>query len=105
MRSYLNKDTIDISRHSYVGGKSSYASLATNVKAYVRPLTEEQSAINDVQFGRGFFVMVLDSIDVQEGDQITFNSVVHTVQGVSRHTRGFSIPKFKQALMIKPQEN
>lgn len=100
MRTYLNQESITIRRQTYVGNKSSYADLAT-VSAYVRPLTEEQSSINGIQFGRGFFCLVEDSADVQEGDKILFNSILHTVQGVSRHTRGITLPKFKQFLMTR----
>ena len=48
--------------------------------------------------------MVFDTVDVQEGDKIIFDSQEYEVQGVSRQRRGFSIPDFKQITMIKPQE-
>jgi len=100
MRTYLKQESITIRRQTYVGNKSSYADLAT-VDAYVRPLTEEQSSINGIQFGRGFFCLVEDSVDVQEGDKVLFDSILHTVQGVARHNRGISLPKFKQLTMVR----
>ena len=103
MKTYLRQQSITISRQSYVGNKSSYAVLAT-VSAYVRPLTEEETTINGLQFGRAHFVMVEDATDIQEGDKVLFDSDTYVVEGVSRHNRGISLPPFKQVLITDPQK-
>lgn len=104
MNTFLKK-LITIKRQSYSGTppKSTYSILGT-ANAYVRPLTEEQSARNGLQWGKGFFVMVKDEADIQEGDKIVYESEECTVQGVSRHNRGITIPDFKQVLMVRPQK-
>ncbi len=101
MQTYLKQESITIRRQIYVGNKSTFSDLET-VTAYVRPLTEEESSINGLQFGQGLFVMVEDTADVQEGDKILFRTIEHTVQGVALHDRGISVPHFKQVLMTKP---
>lgn len=102
MRTYLDQQTITIRRQTFVGNKSSYSDLAT-VNAYVRPLSEEEASVNGLQFGKGQFVMVDDTTDIQEGDEVVFNGIKHAVAGVANHNRGISIPKFKQVIMTEPQ--
>ena len=102
MNTYLNQETIDIERQTLAGGKTSYSTSATGVPAYVRPLTEEEANVNGLQSGKGLFMLVKDSVDIQDGDRVIFNTLTHLVSGVARHTRGISLPKFKQVIMTEP---
>lgn len=102
MRTFTNQKTISaIKRQTYVGNKSSYASVGT-ATGYLRPLSEEASSVNGVQFGFGFNLIVETDVDIRETDKVTIDSVEYTVRGVANHDRG-GATKYKRILMVKPE--
>lgn len=92
-----------ISRQSYSGSptKSVYASVGT-ATCYLRPLTEEQAAMNGFQFGTAFAAIFETSVDVREADKLTIDSIVYTVRGVVNHDRGRNTA-YKRALLTKAE--
>lgn len=92
-----------ISRQSYSGSpsKSSYTSLGT-ATCYLRPLTEEQSTMNGLQFGTGFSAIFETYVDVKEADKLTIAGVQYTVRGVVNHDRGFATA-YKKCLLLKSE--
>jgi hypothetical protein len=105
MISYIGQETINITGLVYTADIGEYVAKSTDNPAYVRPLTEEESQVNEIQYGRGFFVMVYNTVDVEETDTVVWNSTDYTIQGVSIQKRGFSIPDFKQIIMFLPVQD
>lgn len=102
MRYFTGQKTISaIKRQTYTGDKSSFASVGT-ATGYLRPLTEEQSSTNGLQYGNGFSLIVETSVDIQEMDKVTIDSVDYLVRGVVNHDRG-GILAYKRAVLTKPQ--
>jgi len=103
MRSFTSQKVISaIKRQTYVGNKSTFASVGSST-GYLRPLSEEQASLNAVQFGRGFLLIVETDVDIREGDKITIANVEHTVQGVANHDRG-GATKYKRCLITLPEK-
>jgi hypothetical protein len=100
MQTFTTQKTISaINRQVYVGDKSSYSSVGT-ATCYLRPLNEEQSASNGVQFGLGFSIIVECDVDIREGDKVTIDAVDYTIRGVVNHDRGIRT-SYKKALALK----
>lgn len=103
MRTFTGQKVITaIKRQTYVNNKSSFASIGTN-SGYLRPLSEEQSSLNGVQFGRGFLLIVEVDVDIQQGDKVTIDSKEYTVQGTANHDRG-GATKYKRCLITLPEK-
>ena len=106
MRTFTGQQTVSaISRQTYSGSpsKSSYSSVGT-ASCYLRPLTEEQSSMNGMQYGTGFSAIFETSVDVQEGDKLTISSIQYTVRGVVNHDRGRNTP-YKRCLLLKAEND
>ena len=104
MKTFTNQKTITaIKRQTYVGDKSSFASVGT-ATAYLRPLNEEQSSNNGVQFGLGFSLIFEVDVDIREGDKVTIDSVEYTVRGIVNHDRGSALVQYKRAVITKPEK-
>lgn len=102
MRYFTGQKTISaIKRQTYVGDKSSFASVGT-ATGYLRPLTEEQASLNGLQYGNGFSLIVETSVDIREMDKVTIESIDYLVRGVVNHDRG-GITAYKRCLLTKPQ--
>ena len=90
----------------YIGEKAFIYSSQYRPKTYtcyLRPLNEEQSASNGVQFGLGFSIIVEKDFDIQEGDKFTIESVEYTIRGVVNHDRGIRT-SYKKALALKGEK-
>ena len=102
MRTFTNQKVISaIKRQTYVGQKSTFASVGT-ATGYLRPLSEEASAANGVQFGYGFNLIFETDVDIRENDKVTIEGVEYTVKGVVNHDRG-NLTAYKRALLTKPE--
>lgn len=102
MNYFNNKTVTAIKRQVYTGNKSVYTSLGVTFGAYLRPLSEEATASNGLQYGYGFNLITNTSVDIREGDRITIDSIDYTVRGVVSHDRGGMLA-YKRALITKPQ--
>ena len=96
MLTFTSQKSCAIKRQSYTGTppKSSFAQIATT-SCYLRPLTEEQAALNGLQFGLGFSAIFEVGVDIKEADQVVINSVTYTVRGVAVHDRGIATQYIK----------
>lgn len=102
MRKFLQENIISaIKRQTYTGGKSAYSSVGSGT-GYLRPLSETQSATNNLQYGVGFSLLVENSVDIREADKVTVDSVEYVVNGVATHARG-AVP-YKRCLLTKPEK-
>ena len=102
MKTFTNQKTISaIKRMVYTGNKSIFSSVGT-ATGYLRPLTEESSSVNGIQFGFGFNLIVEIDVDIREGDKVTIDSVEYTVSGVADHDRG-GVTAYKRILMTRPE--
>lgn len=100
---FTNQFTITkIERQVYTGSKSTYTDTGTTATGYLRTMTEEQSAINGLQWGQGFNLIVESDVDIRAGDRVTINSTTYTIRGVADHTRG-TPTDYKRAVMTKAQ--
>jgi len=88
MRFYFDK-SVAIYRLSQTGSKSAYGETAeTTVSGYLRPLDEEQSAINGIeQFGVGFRLWVEVDADIQVTDKVVIDSITYLIRGVKTINR------------------
>ncbi len=82
----LLKDTITISRLTAgVGVQKTYQAVATNIKAFVQPLTAEQNSLHGMAMGKGYKCFI-DPIGAQAGDKVVFGSEEFRVQGVEDYS-------------------
>lgn len=100
MRTFLDDKDFTIKRQTYIGNKSSFATVGTG-KGFFRPLDELQASANGFQFGQAFLLKTEVENDVRKTDIIEIDAVEFTVQGVATHDRG-SVP-FKRILMTLPE--
>ena len=100
MQTFTSQKIISaIKRQTYVSGKSTFVSVGT-ATGYLRPLSEESSSVNGVQFGFGFNLIVETDVDIRENDKVVIDGIEYTLRGVVNHDRG-GITKYKRALMVK----
>lgn len=100
---FTNQKSISkVERQVYVGNLSSMTTTSVVTTGYLRPLTEEQSAVNGIQYGNGFSLIVEASVDIREGDRLTIDTVIYTTRGTVNHDRG-GITAYKKCLLLKPQ--
>jgi len=103
MQYFTGQKTISlVQRQIYTGSLSSMTTVAVTATGYLRPLSEEQSSSNNIQYGLGFSLIVETSVDIREGDRLTISSTVYTVRGMVNHDRG-GITAYKRCLLLKPQ--
>lgn len=76
--------------------------LVTTATCYIRPLSEEQSALNGLQWGQGYQVITETSVDIRVGDRVTIDSVLYVIKGMANHNRGGSLA-YKKYLATLPQ--
>lgn len=106
MRYFTNqKEITSIKRHQYSGSPdgSTRTEIATTGSIYLRPLSEEQSIVNEVQFGQGYMGFVDEDLDIQESDEITVDGQTYEVKGMAHHDRGFH--RFKRLILTKPSND
>lgn len=102
MRKYLQQNTISaILCQTYTGNKSAYSSVGSGM-GYLRPFSETQSSVNNLQFGLGFSLFVENDVDIKEADKVTVDSVTYTVRGVSIHPVG-AVP-YKKCILVRPEK-
>jgi len=95
----------DLNGGIYLGEKAFTFSPQFRPKTYtcyLRPLNEEQSASNGVQFGLGFSIIVEVDFDIREGDKVTIDTVEYTIRGVVNHDRGIRT-QYKKCLALKAE--
>lgn len=101
--SALLKDTITVSRLTAgVGVQKTYVDVATNIKAFVQPLTAEQTALHGLAMGKGYKCFI-DPIGAQAGDKVMFGNQEYRVQGVEDYS--FAPSKNKHELLIMMKED
>lgn len=111
MRTFTNQKSIAVYRQTYSGTPAISSFLlqygtTTGVSAvtgYLRPLGEEASSMNGIQYGYGFNLIVETAIDIKEGDQVVIDSVTYNVRGVVNHDRG-TATQYKRCLMTKSEK-
>ncbi len=104
MRSLLLKNRISsIQRLSYAGTNGTWGEINSDIACFLRPMTEQQAALNNYQWGRAFHVFVDDSVDLIEGDKIVINDVTYLVKGVSEYAAGRE--PFKKAAITLPEKS
>jgi len=77
-----------VKRQVYTGNKSTLTTVGTNLTGYLRPLSEEQSSLNGMQFGQGFQLITEVGVDIRTGDNLTIDGVAYSVRGTAIHNRG-----------------
>lgn len=105
MRTFTNQHTISqVKRLTYSGtpSKGVMSVVLNNLTGYLRPLSEEQSAINGMQWGQGYTLIMETTSGVLVGDVITISSIDYTVRGLADHNRGGATAYFKY-LLVKVQ--
>ena len=110
MQTFTNqKVVVDQSRLVYSGTppKSTFVSIATNKTCYLRPLNEEESSVNGVQYGRGFMIIFEVDYDIEQGDKFIIEDLdgtpnTYTVRGIAKHDRG-GATKYIRAVATLPE--
>lgn len=99
---FLDKIITTVSRQTYTGDKSAFASVGAlaSTPCYLRPMSPEQSAVNGYQYGQAFDLIVDTGTDLREMDKVTINGVVYTVRGMVDHNRG-GITAYAKAVLTK----
>ena len=97
MRGLMQQDEIVIQRQVRTGDKTAYSQVGTGF-AHIAPMTEEQSSVNGIQFGKGFQLFCDLDTGIQESDKIISGGVTYTVRGVAYHSKGPH--KFIKAILI-----
>lgn len=96
------KSITKVERQVYSGSLSSYTTTTVATTGYLRPLSEEQASMNNIQYGNGFSLIVETGTDIQEGDRLTIAAVIYTVRGIVDHDRG-GLTAYRRCLLLKPQ--
>lgn len=97
----LLQDTITVSRLTAgVGVQKTYTAVASNIKAFVQPLTAEQNALHGLAMGKGYKCFI-DVIGAQAGDKVIFGSEEYRVQGVEDYSFAPTDKKHEMLIMIK----
>ena len=97
MRAF-EKDLATVSRLNKVGDTSSYSTVGT-VRGFLKPLSEEQSAVNEIQYGKGFSFTTKKNSDIEASDIITIDGIDYTVNGSVFHPTGAG---FKKCILENP---
>lgn len=89
MRFVFSQD-VAVYRLTQAGAQSSYGGSPTaTVKGYLRPLDEEQSALNGIeQFGTGFKLLTESGADIEVTDKLVIDSETYLVKGKKSINRG-----------------
>lgn len=98
---YFTKQNIItlLQRPTYTSGKSAFATISGNYSGYLRPLSEEISAVNGIQWGQGFQLITESGVDIRTGDRVTISSTVYTIRGAADHNRG-GFTAYKKFLLV-----
>ncbi len=103
MRQFTNEKQITkVERLAYTGTLAAMTTTAVTATGYLRPLSEEASSNNGIQYGYGFSLILECEVDIQEGDRLTIAGTVYTVRGVVNHDRG-GATAYKRCLLLKPE--
>lgn len=94
--------TATIKRQTYVGDKSTFASVGT-IKGHLRPLNETQASANGFQFGQIFAFQTAPDADIRESDTVEIDGVEYTCNGVATHDRPPQAVAHKRALLLLPE--
>lgn len=103
MRTFTSQHSItSIARLTYSGtpSKGTRAATGTTATGYLRPLSEDQSAQNGMQWGVGFTLITEVGIDIKVGDVLTIDALTYTVRGFADHNRG-GTPRHAKYLLVK----
>lgn len=104
MRTFTNNKTVSsVKRLTYSGSpsKGTTSVVYQNLKGYLRPLSEESSAVNQMQWGTGFHLITEIDSPILTGDILTIDSEIYTVRGQAKHDRGRQTSYFKYLLVKK----
>lgn len=83
----------------YTGDKSSYTSHTASGVGYFRQLDDSASALNQIQIGTGFKLIVEGSDDIIATDKIEIENVEYEVKGVKLEE--FGSISIKELLLTK----
>lgn len=101
MSHFFAEKSFTIKRQTYVGSKSSYATVAAGF-GHFRALSEEQASVNGLQYGKAHSLETELGVDIREADKVVIDSVEYTVRGVATHNHGSTLD-YKRALLTLPE--
>lgn len=105
MRSLLLTHFItSIQRLTYPTGQTTGATwqdVNQNIHGHLKPMGEQQAAVNNYQWGRAFLLQVNNSVDLQEGDKVVIADTSYNVRGVASY--GGNEP-YKKAVLTLPEK-
>jgi len=98
MKLFLNK-TAHVKRATRnANNLSTYAEI-TQIKGYLRPLNENESSINGLQYGRGYSFTTPSVSDLKAGDKLVINSVEYNVQACADKGQAIGSLNYKKAIL------
>lgn len=107
MRIFTDQQLVTaVKRQVYTGSKSTYTVVSgLTFSAYLRPLSEELSAVNGIQWGQGFQMITEVGIDVRVGDRVTVSAIDYTIRGMAIHKRGSAsrITDYQKFVLVKTE--
>lgn len=91
-----------VKRLVYAGSPSvgTLTEVYTDLNGYLRPLSEEQAGINQVQWGLGFQLITEVGVDIRVADTVTIKDVVYTVRARADHDRG-NYTSYQKYLLVR----
>lgn len=92
------RSTIDVYRLSSANDKETY-SLNGQIKAYIAPLSAEDSMLTEGNPAESFKLITTQNADIQKTDRITHEGENYTVSGIK--TYGFGAVARKEAILTK----
>lgn len=93
----MQQTAITVQRQVRTGDKTAYSTVTTG-RAYLRPMSEEESSTNGYQYGKGFMLLCDIDVGIKESDKIIADGVTYTIRGVTNHARGPH--KFSKAVLV-----
>ena len=76
-----------------------YSAVGT-IRGFLKPLTEEESANNSIQFGQGYSFYVKLGADLQTEDRLIIKNTEYTVRGATEFPTSAG---YLKAILEKPQ--
>lgn len=101
--SFFTEKSFTILRQTYVGSKSSYASVGSGT-GQLRVLNEEKASVNGLQYGKAHSLQTKTSVDIQEGDKVEIDSVVYLVRGIGNYNHGSALD-YKNIILELPEKS
>lgn len=91
--------TAQIKRATRNAHNLSSFSVIGSVKGYLKPLSEADSSINGLQYGKGFVFVTSSNSDIKTGDKLEIEGEEYNVQALSNKNQNIGSIRSKRIIL------